>query len=122
MARDLLPEEKRRDYRKRGVALGDAVEVSYLDHGERCKSCAFCNARLYEWEVMKKKKGSIIGGKLCCHENKATFLSRHFDEPTPEPLRSLFDDYTSSQGKLFHKHIRYINAALQMAPPPATPT
>jgi len=96
------------------VALGDAVEVEYVDHGERCERCAFCNAALYKWEVAKRE-GSICGASLCCHFGKAAFLSQHFDEPAPEPLRRLFQDKTSAQGKMFHKNIRYINSALQMA-------
>eukprot|EP00889_Picochlorum_renovo_P006380 jgi/Picre1/33410/NNA_008734.t1 len=57
----------------------------------------------------------ITGGPLCCHDGKAAFLSDHFDRPAPQPLRSLWDDRTSQEGTCFHKKIRYINAALQMA-------
>eukprot|EP00889_Picochlorum_renovo_P007393 jgi/Picre1/34423/NNA_001892.t1 len=85
----LLPEEWRNENQAGGIALCDALEVEYLDHGRR--------------------------GGLCCHDGKAAFLADHFDKPAPEPLRSLWDDRTSQEGTCFHKKIRYINAALQMA-------
>ena len=116
----LLPEERIRRPHKRPqasrhceVALGNASTAAYLDHGKRIKTCTFCAAGLYESEVVKK--GHIAGGALCCHYGKAASLSKHFDGPAPEPLQSLFDDHVSTEGKLFHRKVRYINSALQMA-------
>ena len=117
-AQRLMPEERRRArpryFRKNREGLGDAQGVTYLDHGERSETCAFCQARLYKNEVVKRK-GYVCGGSLCCHAGKAASLSNHFDEPAPEPLQWLFNDYTSARGKAFHNNIRYINSALQMA-------
>jgi len=114
---NLLPQEhrQRRVNRRCAVALVDAVNVEYLDHGSRSKRCEVCHAPLYEWEVKKRKNEPTTGGSLCCHDGKAAFLSDHFDRPPPEPLRSLWDDLTSREGKLFHSNIRYFNSALQMA-------
>eukprot|EP00889_Picochlorum_renovo_P006425 jgi/Picre1/33455/NNA_008779.t1 len=116
MAPNVLPDRERRGRANRrcAVALGDALNVEYLDHGSRSQRCQLCDAPLFEWEV-KKKNGMITGGPLCCHDGKAAFLSDHFDRPAPQPLRSLWDDRTSQEGTCFHKKIRYINAALQMA-------
>ena len=116
MAPNVLPERQRRGRANRrcAVALGDALSVEYLDHGRRSKRCQLCHAPLYEWEVTKSE-GRLTGGALCCHNGTAASLADHFDKPAPEPLRSLWDDHTSHGGKCFHRKIRYINAALQMA-------
>ena len=102
-----------RSYRRSGVALGEAVDVEYLDHGGFYVRCEHCHAGLYEAEKIKRD-GKITGGSLCCHNGKSAILEAHFPR-VPEPLQSLFNDYTSREGKLFHSNIRYINSALQMA-------
>ena len=61
---NLLPQEhrQRRVNRRCAVALVDAVNVEYLDHGSRSKRCEVCHAPLYEWEVKKRKNEPTTGG------------------------------------------------------------
>jgi len=112
-ARVLRPHESTREYKNCKIALGDAVDVEYLDHGGRSLRCELCQATLYSSEKVKRD-GKVTGGSLCCHNGKSASLETHFPE-VPEPLQSLFNDYTSAEGKLFHHKIRFINSALQMA-------
>eukprot|EP00889_Picochlorum_renovo_P007404 jgi/Picre1/34434/NNA_001902.t1 len=57
MAPNVLPDRERRGRANRrcAVALGDALNVEYLDHGRRSQRCQLCHAPLYEWEVKKNK-------------------------------------------------------------------
>ena len=109
----LLADEWSGGNHNEGIAIGHTVDVEYLDHGGFCVRCEHCHAGLYEAEKIKRD-GKITGGSLCCHNGKSAILEAHFPR-VPEPLQSLFNDYTSREGKLFHSNIRYINSALQMA-------
>jgi hypothetical protein len=86
----------------------DFPVVSYVDLGERSVTCTFCGAKLWP---MEKTRTS-----LCCHKGQTAWLSQVFDQPAPEPLKTLYNrNIPHSKRSRFLKQIRAYNSALAMA-------
>jgi hypothetical protein len=88
----------------------DFPTVNYVDLGERNVTCSFCGAKLWP---MEKTRTS-----LCCHKGQTAWLSQVFDQPAPEPLKTLITrDIPYSKRLRFLKQIRACNSALAVTGP-----
>ena len=97
------------------VALTPANQLNGLDKhslGDRTRTCAACNAKLWRKEV--KQNG--MGGVLCCNYGKSCSLAGIFPQPFPEPLESFFvSEAPNNAARSFRKNTRAYGSAFSMA-------
>ena len=90
----------------------DDAPTKRLNLGKPDVECPHCKAILWTRETQYEGKKVIEKFSLCC--NKGKYILNELPNP-PKVLKDLYEDFTTEEGKYFHKHIRQLNCALSMA-------